>query len=71
VQAVAPVDVDIEERVEEVEAGHPRSDRAAELPRLERKVPVIATSPRHRRQTVDGAEPEVAEPGDALEVRIR
>ena len=61
-QPLAPVDVDVEQRVEEVEAGDPGRDGAAELPRLERQLPGDRDPRAHRREPVDGAEPEMAEP---------
>src|SRR4051812_46202754 len=69
-KSLAPVDVDVEQRVEEVEAGDPGGNGAAELPRLERQLPGDRDPRSHRRKTVDSAEPEMAEPRYALEVRI-
>ena len=70
VQAFPPVDVDVEERVEEVEAGDPGRDGAPELPGLERQLPRDRDPRAHRREPVDGAQPEMAEPRHALEVRV-
>ena len=47
-----------------------KRDRAAELPRLERKLSRDRDPRADRRETVDGAEPEVAEPREPLQVRV-
>ena len=70
VQSLPPVDLLVEERVEAIEAGDPERDCGSEHPGLPRQ----AARDRHpgadRREAVDRAEPEVAEPGDPLEVRV-
>jgi hypothetical protein len=64
------VDVDVEERVEQVEAGDPRCDRGAEGPRLPRQVALDRRPGADRREAVDRAEPEMAEPREPLQVRV-
>ena len=64
------VDLEVEERVEEVEAGDPARDRRAEHPRLPRQLAGDRDPGADRREPVDGAEPEVREPGEALQVRV-
>src|SRR5204862_4579703 len=70
VQPLREVDLAVEERVEEVEARNPGGNGSAERPRLPRQ----AAGDRHpgaeRSQPVDGAEPEVAQPREALQVRV-
>src|SRR5207244_5112418 len=69
-QTLGTVDVDVEQCVEEVESGHPARDRSAEQPRLPGKV-IRDRDPRADGcKTVHDAEPEVAEPREALEVRV-
>jgi hypothetical protein len=70
VQALCPVDLGVEEGVEEVETGDPARDRAAERPRLPGQVATNRDPCPHRGEPIDGAEPKVGEPGDALEVRV-
>ena len=62
--------VEVEQRVEEVEAGDPEADRAAERPRLPRELTRDRDPGADRREAEAGAEPEVAEPRDALQVRV-
>ena len=70
-QPLGPVDLDVEQRVEEVEARRPTSrPRAPSVHACQGRSPRIATHAAHRREPVDGAEPQVREPGDALEVRV-
>src|SRR5204862_5611754 len=70
VQALRAIDVDVEERVEEIEAGDPERDGRTEHPGLPRKV-VRDRDPRSdRRKAVDDAQPEVAEPGPAPQVGV-
>ena len=68
--ALLAVDLDVEQRVEEVEAGNPERDRAAQRPRLPGNRPGDRRPGADRREPVDRAEPEVAEPGPALQVRV-
>ena len=70
VQALRAVDVDVEERVEEVEPGDPRADGAAERPRLPRQLALDRRPGADRREPVDRAEPQVAEPREPLQVRV-
>ena len=70
VQPLLAVDVDVEERVEEVEAGDPRGDRGAERPRLPRQLALDRRPGADRREPVDRAEPEVAQPREPLQVRV-
>src|SRR5206468_1035325 len=69
-QALLAVDLQIEQRVEAVEAGHPERDRAAEGPRLPRDRSRDRRPGTDRRKSVDRPQPEVAEPGPALQVRV-
>ncbi len=64
------IDVQIEQRVEEVEARDPERDRAAEGPGLPRQLALDRSPGADRRQAVDGPEPQVAEPRPALQVRV-
>ena len=59
VEPLRAVDVGVEERVEEVEAGDPDGDGAAEHPRLPRQVSADRHPGADRREPVDRAEPEV------------
>ena len=70
VQPLLAIDIDVEERVEEIEAGDPRGDRGAERPRLPRQLALDRCPGADRRKPVDRAEPEVAEPREPLQVRI-
>ena len=70
VQALAVVDLGVEQGVEEVEARDPAGDRAAELPRRERQLPGDRDPRAHRRQPVHRTEPEMAEPGEPLQVGV-
>ena len=70
VQPLCAVDLQVEERVEEVEARHPQRDRGAEGPRLPRQLARDRHPGADRRQAVDRAQPEVAEPGRPLQVRV-
>ena len=70
VQSLLPVVLDVEERVEEVEARHPERDRAAERPRLPRQLAGHRHPRADRREPERDAEPRVAEPGDPLQVRV-
>src|SRR3989442_15148409 len=64
------IDLDVEERVEEIEAGDPERHRGTEHPRFPGQM-VRNRDPRADRcESVDSAEPEVAEPGPALEVGV-
>ena len=70
-QPLATVDLDVEERVEEVEAGDPERDGAAEHPGLASGKLARDRGPGpDGREPVDGAEPEVAEPREPLQVRV-
>src|SRR5439155_21162747 len=68
VQPLLAIDLRVEERVEEVEASHPQRDGAAERPRRPGQASGDRDPGAHRREPVDGPEPEVAEPGEALQV---
>ncbi len=70
VQTLPPVDLLVEQRVEEVEARHPERDRGAEHPRLPRQLAGDRHPGADGRETVHRAEPEVAQPGESLEVRV-
>src|SRR5262249_34852946 len=70
VQTFPPVDLLVEERVEEVESRDPEGDGSAEHPRLPGEPARDGDPGTDRREAVDRAEPEVAEPGDPLEVRV-
>ncbi len=70
VQPLLAVDVDVEQRVEEVEARDPERDRGAEHPRLPRELAGDRNPAPDRREPVHDPEPDVAEPGPALQVRI-
>src|SRR5262249_10619778 len=70
VQPLAPVDLLVEERVEEVEDRHPERDGSPEHPRLPGKLSGDRHPGPDRRQPVDRTQPEVAEPRVALEVRV-
>ena len=60
----------VEQRVEEVEPGDPQAHGAAEGPRLPRQLPCHRGPRAHGRKAERRAEPEVTEPGHALEVRV-
>ena len=70
VEAVRAVVLEVEERVEDVEAGDPDGDGGAEQPGLERQLVRDRRPGADRREPVDGAEPEVREPGRPLQVRV-
>ena len=70
VQPLGAVDVEVEERVEEVEARDPESDGAAERPGLPRKRVRDRGPGTERREPVHGAEPEVRERAPALQIRV-
>jgi hypothetical protein len=60
----------VEERVEEVEAGDPERDGTAERPGLPRQLSREGSPRTDRREPERGAEPQVAEPGDTLQIRL-
>src|SRR6188472_738895 len=62
--------VEVEQRVEQVEAGNPEAHRAPERPRLPRKLARDRHPGADRRQAEASAEPEVAKPRDALQIRV-
>src|SRR5579884_1591879 len=62
VQALVAVDLDVEQRVEQVEPGDPCGDRRPERPCLPRERPLDRNPCADGREAVDGAEPEVAQP---------
>ena len=69
-QALRAVDIAVEERIEEVEAGDPQGDGAAERPGFPRQR-VRDRRPRaERREPVHGAEPEVGKRAPALQIRV-
>src|SRR4029079_16909118 len=70
VQPLAPVDLLVEQRVEEVEAGDPERDGGSEHPRLPRQLARDGDRGAHGCEAVDRTEPEMAEPREPLEVRI-
>ena len=70
VQALLAVVLEVEERVEEVEAGDPERDGPAERPRLPGEVTGHGDPRSHRRQPERGSEPEMAGPGDALQIGV-
>src|ERR1051326_4781820 len=69
-ETLLPVDLDVEQRVEEIEPGNPERDRATQRPRLPRDRPRDRRPGPDRGEPVDRAEPEVAEPRPALQVRV-
>ena len=69
-ETLAPVVVEVVERVEEVEAGDPEQHRAAEHPRLPRSLAGDGEPGADRSEPEARAEPEVAEPRESLEVRV-
>src|SRR3954454_14695587 len=69
-EPLRPVDLEVEQRVEEVEPGHPERDRAAQHPGLPWNRPGARRPGTHRSEPVHGPEPEVPEPGPALQVRV-
>ena len=69
-QADLPVVLQVEQRVEEVEAGDPEGNRGAQRPRLPRKLTGDGHPRANRGQPERRAEPEVAEPGEALQIRV-
>ena len=70
VQPLLAVDGGVKERVEEIESGDPERDGGAEHPRLPRQVPGDRGPRTDRRKAVDGAEPEVGEPCEPLQVWV-
>src|SRR5439155_25475332 len=70
VQPLLAIDLEIEQRVEEVEARHPERDCATERPRWPRQPSGDRDPGADRREAVDGPEPEMREPGPALQVRV-
>ena len=70
VKPLRPVDIHVEEGVEEIEACDPARDGAAERPRLPRELTGDRSPRAHRRQPVDDAEPDVAQPGPPRQVGI-
>ena len=70
VQALAPVDLEVHRRVDDVEAADPERDGAAEQERL----PVDGAGHRDpaadRREPVDRPQERMAEPGEPLEIRV-
>jgi hypothetical protein len=69
-QSLLAVDVLVKQRVEEVEAGHPERDRAAQSPGLPRQRPRDRRPRAHRGKPVHRPQPQVAEPRPALQVRV-
>ena len=70
VEPLRAVDLHVEERVEEVEAGDPERHGGTEQPGLQRQLAGDGNPAADGRKAVDGAEPEVREPGVALEVGV-
>src|ERR1051325_4089559 len=70
VQPLAPIDLLVEEGVEEVEASDPERDGSAEHPGLPGQAPGDGHPRADRREPIDGAQPEMAQPRETLEVRI-
>src|SRR3989337_1426147 len=62
--------LEVEERVEEVESRNPQKHGPADGPRLPGSRPGDSEPGTDRREGETGAEPEVAEPREALQVRI-
>ena len=71
VQTLGAIVLEIEQRVEEVETRHPARDGGTEHPRLPRQVAGQGDPRSDGRETDAGAEPDVAEPRDPLQVRVR
>ena len=69
-QTFRTIDVDVEQRVEQVEPCDPERDRTAERPRLPRQTTRDRNPAANGSEPVDRAEPQMAEPGPPLEVRI-
>src|ERR1700753_781274 len=69
-QPLAPVDLLVEERVEEVEARDPEGDGYSEHPRLPRQLAGDRDPRTDARETVDRSQPEVTRPRVPLEVRV-
>ena len=70
VEPLLAVDLQVEERVEEVEAGDPERDRGAEHPGLPRQLSGDRDPRTDGREAVDRAEPQVSEPREPLQVRV-
>src|SRR5213595_443278 len=64
------VDLEVEERVKEVEARNPERNGAAQSPSRPRKSPRDGNPGADRREAVHRAEPSVREPGPTLQVGI-
>src|SRR5437764_1325396 len=70
VQTLARVDLDVEQRIEEIEPGDPGRDGRAENPCLPRQSAGDRDPTAHRRKAVGDTEQNVTEPGPALQVRV-
>src|SRR6266508_5918650 len=70
VQALLAVDIAVEQRVEEVEPGDPERDSRPKRPGLPGQLAGHRYPGTHRREPVHRTEPEVAEPGEPLQVRV-
>jgi len=68
-QSLHAVNVGVEQRVEEVEAGDPEGNRGAEQPRLPREM-VRDRNPRADGASPSTTKPVMAEPGPSLQVGI-
>ena len=69
-QALRPVDLDVLERVEYIEARHPEGDGACDQEIAQVKAPRHAEEPSHRCRAAGEAQPEVGQPGETLGVGI-
>jgi hypothetical protein len=70
VQALLDVELAIEQRIEQVEARDPDRDCRTERPRLPRQAAGDRNPGTDRREPVDEPEPDMAQPREALQVRI-
>jgi len=69
-KSLLAIDLQIEESVEKVEAGDPTGDADPERERRQSERPTDREPGGERCQTVGRPQPEVAEPGRSLQVRV-
>src|SRR6185437_415158 len=70
VEPLFAVDLEIEERVEKVEAGHPERDSGAKRPGRPGQFPSDRDPRADGCEAVDSTQPEMREPGPALQIRV-
>src|SRR5262249_45450864 len=70
VETLRAVVLDVEERIEQIEARHPERDGTTERPRLPGRRPRDGEPCADRRQPETGTEPEMAEPRHSLEIGV-